>query len=655
MNADAEILRDHALFRRLARRALQQLAEHATRIEYRKGSIVARDGDPGDALFVVISGRCEATVQTHAGSRHVTEIYGPGSIFGERALLSRDRFSATVRVLTDCVVLRLPAEDVRAVVERHPELEKDLLARMFGEYRVLRHGAPPAKFGRIAVFYPMSQRVRGGELVTNIATALRMETGRSVLHVDVARGGSGLSFADWRKLPPCTLEELRAVADVHKSGSGVWELRLRAGDDGHEAEFVAPILSHMARYARYLVIHLDPSVPDALAVAMLVQSDLPYLLFNQRNEDVARAQTYCKMIAEHPSRDQSKALPIVCREEGERRLSHRTLGERLGEPVHGTVEALPRSAGGGAREYYRQHPKDRFSAHIRHVAREIGRCRIGLALSSGGAKSLAHIGVIQVLEENGIEVDVVAGTSMGALIAALWAFGLDGKAIEKIALRNERPGALWNLVDPLIPPRRGFIGGVAVTRIVRDAMQDAHFSDMLRRLRIVATDLNTLERVVFDSGEVAPVVHASMAMPGIVAPAELEGRTLVDGGVAEPMPVHVLDEMGIERILAVNTIPNPAEMREFAQKPEVPRGKIAAMFDHYVNYFAQGNILDIWAKSMHGAETRVAEEACKHADVVLRPVSPEGRWHDFGHPSKYIALGRQVALAHLDEIRRLTR
>ena len=208
----------------------------------------------------------------------------------------------------------------------------------------------------------------------------------------------------------------------------------------------------------------------------------------------------------------------------------------------------------------------------------------------------------------------------------------------------------------------GFLRGKRIQQILRENIGDAHFSDMAKSLRVIATDLDTLERISFDSGEVAPVIHASMAMPGVVVPVQLNGRTFVDGGVADPIPVDVLIEMGVEQIIAVNTIPNPEEMRyalqierEMAPKGVRKKRRIRDFLNRYMNYFAGGNVLDIWVKSMHGAETRVAEGACKQADVVLRPVACGAKWHDFGNALKYIELGRQVAEEKIDEIRALAR
>ncbi|MCE9614295.1 MAG: cyclic nucleotide-binding domain-containing protein [Lentisphaerae bacterium] len=659
MNAIANQLRDHPLFRDLPPRALKQLAANAVRIEYAKGGIIVRENDPGEALYVVLSGRCQATVDRPDGTRQVHDVYGPGDTFGERPLLSRDGHAATVRVITDCIVLRIPASDLSPVLDRYREFEKELTRRVYGQVRLLRAGQPAAKLGRVAVLGNLSPRVRGSEIAHNLAAAVRQEAGCSVLTVEMVGEPGGPALSDWRNLPLCTLDELRAAADVRKATSGLWDLRLHARDTAAEADCVAPVLSHLALYARIVIVHADASVPEGVVEQLLVQADLSYMLLGQRDADRRRAEALTRRLTQHPAHEIVHPLPVLCLDEGERATAAESLAARLGMPVHAVIPGLPR-AESEAHDFYRRHPGERFSAHIRHLAREIGRCRLGLALSSGGAKSLAHIGVIQVLEEQGIDVDVVAGTSMGGLIGALWAYGIDGRGMETLARAQGGARGLWRLIDPVFPPRRGFIGGMRAPEIVREAIGEAHFYDMQKQLRVVATDLDTLERVVFDSGEVAPVVHASMAMPGIVVPVRLNGRTLVDGGVAEPIPVNVLMEMGVERILAVNTIPNPAELKQClllrGEEPAVPpRRGTGRAFSRYLNYFGRGNILDIWSKSMLGAESRVAEIACRQADVVLRPVLCDGRWHDFGRPDKYIAVGRHAAEQQIEDIRRLVK
>jgi NTE family protein len=267
------------------------------------------------------------------------------------------------------------------------------------------------------------------------------------------------------------------------------------------------------------------------------------------------------------------------------------------------------------------------------------------------------------LEENGIEVDVVAGSSMGSYVGSLWAHGNDGTELERLARELESRWALWSLVDPVFPPRQGFLRGFAVKRRLMRTLGHARFGDMVRPLRIVASNLATLERVVFSSGEVAAAVHASSAVPGICVPVTLEGETYIDGGIVDPLPVDVLREMGISRVIAVDVIPTPERIRhslqtarELAGSKPTPVRKLFRRIlpvNQKLNYFARGNIFEILMRSISGAQIRVAEASCQLADVVLRPEISEDSWLDYRHPGQFIKLGRAEAERQLEGIQAL--
>lgn len=334
------------------------------------------------------------------------------------------------------------------------------------------------------------------------------------------------------------------------------------------------------------------------------------------------------------------------------------LVQRVASPVHMFVRACPTREAAP-----RICPPKLFSADVRRLAREVGGRLVGLALSCGAAKGFAHIGVIQVLEENGIEVDVVAGSSMGAYVGSLWTHGNDGSELERLARELESRWALWTLIDPVFPPRQGFLRGFAVKKRLMRTLGHARFADLARPLRVVASNLATLERVVFSGGEVAAAVHASSAVPGICVPVTLDGETYIDGGIVDPLPVDVLREMGVSRVIAVDVIPTPDRIRyglqaarELAQSKKTPARKLFRKIlpvNQQLNYFARGNIFEILMRSISGAQIRVAEASCRLADVVLRPEIGEDSWLDYRHPGKFIKLGREEAERHLEAIKAL--
>ena len=223
----------------------------------------------------------------------------------------------------------------------------------------------------------------------------------------------------------------------------------------------------------------------------VIQADTSYLFIHPGADDLRNFDSFLGDLRARARGNCSDINPVICLGANERFDDRIKLNNGC---AHAFVHNCPISPVSG---FALAVESTAFTRDVRRIAREIGHCRIGLALSAGGAKGLAHIGVIQVLEENGIEIDVIAGSSMGAYVASAWAMGCDGQMMEKLAREVEGRWGRWKLIDPAFPPRKGFVRGEAVIARLRKTLGDAHFSDLIRPLRVVATDLNTLpERVI---------------------------------------------------------------------------------------------------------------------------------------------------------------
>ncbi|MCK4427933.1 MAG: patatin-like phospholipase family protein, partial [candidate division Zixibacteria bacterium] len=180
--------------------------------------------------------------------------------------------------------------------------------------------------------------------------------------------------------------------------------------------------------------------------------------------------------------------------------------------------------------------------------------KVGLALGSGAARGLAHIGVLKVLEENKIPIDFIAGTSMGALIGATYAAGLDVEQIEEIACNTD-----WKLTARLfLPtlPRSGFVEGKRIKDFLKALMGDPNIDTLKVPFAVVATDLLTGEEIVIHKGSLVEAVRASISIPVIFTPVRHQNRFLVDGGLVNPVPTSVAAKMGVDVIIAVNVIPS---------------------------------------------------------------------------------------------------
>ena len=180
----------------------------------------------------------------------------------------------------------------------------------------------------------------------------------------------------------------------------------------------------------------------------------------------------------------------------------------------------------------------------------ISRKKVGLALGSGAARGLAHIGVIKALKENGIQIDYIAGTSVGALVGAYYSLNGDVDNLEK-KMKTFTKKDLIKLID-LVRPKKGIIKGDKVKKFLEELYGKNDFSDTKIPLNIIAADLHTGDEVIISSGNLIEAVRASISIPGIFTPVEMNGKTLVDGGIVNNTPIDTVKKMGADVIIAVD-------------------------------------------------------------------------------------------------------
>lgn len=171
----------------------------------------------------------------------------------------------------------------------------------------------------------------------------------------------------------------------------------------------------------------------------------------------------------------------------------------------------------------------------------------GLALGGGAILGAAHIGVLRALEEKNIKPQLISGTSIGALIAAFYAFGLSVDEIEKLALELN-----WSDISSLKLSKLSLFSNKKLGEIVAATLGDVNIEDAVTPLAIVACDIATGEKVILSEGPLAPAVMASSCLPGIFSPVKIDGRLLVDGGIAENVPVSALRNLGANSLIAVD-------------------------------------------------------------------------------------------------------
>ena len=589
--------------------------ERGSGVEHlRVGQSLVRDDMAQDSISLILQGCCESE-----HPREAAPLRAGDAIDGARG--SR----LNMRAIVDSDILRLPRQNIRRLLERWPAMLRS------GAPSSLQAPRPLAKkkgYGKILCLMPLSDGIPCEEFSSICAETIAKETAEDILCIRVdklAPASDGLSG-------PSPYAGLKNVFIQHADG----------GSDPQTLQDLSRLLDRARDQFSYVIVEAHRQTTVEALIEIIRRSWSVYPVLRQNGESLFELN----LLAREARARGCEAIPIKPLVFLDPPENAHGLSCYIEETVRWPVHSYLRKAGNGLR----------FTANLRRLGREMCGCQVGLALSSGAARGLSHIGVLQVLEENGIEVDIVAGSSMGAYIGAVWGAGYGGREMEKFAREIEGYRGLWRLMDFAIFPRRGFLLTDRVRKRLEETIGALHFSDMARPIRIVATRLDTLERVVFSGGSVVDAVLASLAIPGICVPVMRGGIPYVDGGICDPLPVDALIDIGVRKIIAVNTIATPQTIRacggDFSEAGK-SEATWSRKFNTWFNPFARGNAFDTLMRSSHAAQTRLAEASCRRASIVLRPYSCDGRWHDFSTPARYISLGREEAASQLSAIQDL--
>lgn len=248
--------------------------------------------------------------------------------------------------------------------------------------------------------------------------------------------------------------------------------------------------------------------------------------------------------------------------------------------------------------------------------------RIGLALGGGAARGFAHVGVIKALEQAGIHIDIITGTSAGSMVAVLHASGMTAAQLQQAAhTMDEATLADWTLSS------RGMIKGQALQNYINTQVKNRALDRMVKPIGVLATDFETGASVTFTRGNAGMAVRASASIPGVFSPSKIEGKTYVDGGLSSPVPAKAAKTMGADFVIAV----------DISARPGRPPEGLAATLNQTV--------------AIMGQNLRI-EELKQFADVVIHPNIDHISGTDFTVRSTLINEGEQTARAQIEDIRR---
>ncbi len=546
------------LFRDLDPVLLSDLAGRAQRVELAGGSPLFHFGDPGDALYVVATGRLRASVPYDDVEKVVGDV-GRGEVVGEIALITGEQRTATVRAVRDSVLIRVGKQDIDCLLDRHPAAMTEL-ARLI-VLRLRMHGRTRSRDAlrsvRTLALVPAHSAAPS---LTDLAAELALSLGSAgqvrVLDAAAVEAELGAGYAD------TTYEESERNA------------RLVDWLNSLEAE------------NRYLIYQGDAHMSAWTARCMRQADRILQVADARQPAEVGECAEYIRshaiqapveMVLMHPATQIDSCKPMEWRNHCGALAHH-----HVTQPVSKDVGRLARLATGAA---------------------------TGVVFGGGGARGFAHLGLIRALASQGLRIDLTGGTSIGALFSALVA---QGRALDDIREILVEMFITRNYLNDYSLSRISLISGRKFRNKLHTLFGNQRIEDLPIPYFCISTNLTRGAAVVHDHGQVMDWVASSMTIPGIGPPVVWQGDLLVDGGLLNNVPTDVMQAMGRGDVIA-SDVSNAIELRVEGVDSSEPRDLL--------NYRAVAKSFNL-TKIMFRAATLVDEDQVRarraNADLYLR-------------------------------------
>ena len=580
------------LFARVAPATLDALAAATTWVALAGGATLFEDGDAADALYIVVRGALHVLVREGDGERRV-EVLGAGALAGELGVLLDEPRSAALRAVRDSELLRVPADAFLAALERDPALGV-AVSRLLGQ-RLTKTTHQPRSRTRVrtVALVPLDDRPIEDSLVRALLEGFA-RTGANACHLS------------------------RTVIDRDLGPGGAATQRGEAGESR-----LLEVCDARER-AHDIVLYVADADAGEWSQRAVRQADLVLIVARPDSQPV-RGEAEQRLLGLRPP---TSIELVLCHEDG-----------RLMAP---TIDWLR------ARTVVRHHHlriSDQSTAD--RVARFVTGTATGLVLSGGGARGFAHVGVLRALEQARVPVDVIGGSSMGAIVAAQYAAGFDPASMIEMNRRAFSGSDVFDLTVPTVALRKA---GSTVRRL-RAMFGDRQIEDLPRSFFCITSDLTHATVRVHDRGPVWLWTRASCSIPGLAPPVAFERSLLVDGGLLNNLPVDVMRRRCSGPVIAVNVTPTvdlktdtplTAEMSGWAHLwPLLPGGPTPRF----------PNIGQILSRTVFVSSVRDGQAAAAASDLHLDPPLEGIGMSDFAAIDRIVEAGYQHALARLRDWR----
>ncbi len=661
------ILQQIPLFLNLSTEEADLIKQRAAIVEYKKNQIIYEEDSPGDAFYCVVFGRVMLYTRGQHDRDTILEYLHRGKYFGIISLLTGERHSVTAQAVNDSSLLVINQSDFDFILKKIPHLAIDLSQTLSRRLKIKTAHQKIVFESTIISLFSSYSRAGKSIYALNLAVSLHKETNKSVIILDISQdislhnlaqklGISGsyktINLSEISINPSVIMSGFIAQSDF---GVGVASIAYQSQDDAAVKKILG-ILSLLINDYHYVILDL-PSSMDQFILNILNQSDLIHILTSPQTVDLRKTHNLVGKLKKNFQFQESKIKVLI----NEYKLSDIPCQQQcdlLGYKIYAT---LPKTDLYTSDRLVLDAPGSEYAKIIRRISRQLGDSLVGLALGVGVGYGFCHIGVLKVIEEENIPIDVISGSSVGALIGSFWAVGKRSDEILEIMKEEfKHPKYTWSIID-LTFPSLGFIKGNKLYRFLKKYLGNKTFSDVKLPLKIIASNIKSKETRVMDKGLLVDAVMASCSMPGVFQPFKFNEETLLDGGVMNPLPTEILFRMGIKKIIAVNVTPSREDV--LRQQEEIEKGiavnrglldknKWFGIKRYFQNKFKE-NILDIIFSSIEVMQSEIIQKEGQLADVVLHPDTAGLHWLELSRAQEFVKRGEDEARRNLDKIRQL--
>jgi NTE family protein len=622
------------LFQHLSPADLDLLCAHLEDKQLPKGEVLCGEGEPGDALYVVARGELE--VRTNDQPDRVLRRMGPGEFVGEIALLLGGLRTATVTAARPSRLLVLRKDDFQRLFGQNAAV-LEYVSRILAKRLAAPRGTerPP----QLAIAVLAREGVCGRSLVAASLGALIHEfTGQNVLLVAVGRE-AGREPGEGSLAQICEEPEDRIRGRSKPQFGGFHQLSATLSSSLEEPAFLAAldrIASKLCESFATVVFDLCTAPVVRLDSAAQVSDVLVEVSDGRELAAPKRVPPHVRHFLvvnryhpEAPSIPVNHCEPFVLRPD---------------------LALLDLDASAQAQHVVR-YPRSVASPPLRRLARKILGSSVGVALGGGAAFGIAHVGVFQVLEANGIEVDLLAGTSMGSIVALGYAAGLEPNEMYEIARRIGNKRTTLSALDFTLT-RPGLLAGDRLVAIFSPLLGSVQrFEELVYPCRTVAADIESGERVCIGDGALSDAFRASCSVPMLWSPVRREGRTLVDGGMVDPLPAEVVNDMGADVCIAVNAVPALRQGVDTVLSRWYRRLNTLNPLSYLGASRELPSTFDTVMNAIQVLQHELGKFKAISADVQMNPDLADFTWIEFYRPLEIIERGARAAEEALPAIR----